>query len=265
MLIHRIAQTALFATAVFTLPQNLGADEVTIMPLGDSITAGFNGPPTDDRGSYRHELGTLLDNAGYDIDFVGEFQRGPDDPDHQGLSGATIDRMVRDFGPALATFQPDYALILAGTNNHGNGPDDDYFVGQYRDLVNMVRDNSADTKIIFATVPKFGYDRNPPASFWTREYVDFRNNETFPSMNRAINQVAGEFDDISVVDYYAIFDIETDLVSDAVHPNRLGHQKLANLFFGELSSQFSAVPEPSSFALLGLATCAIVTRRRRRM
>ena len=58
--------------------------------------------PTDERGSYRHELGTLLDQAGYDIDFVGEFQRGPDDPDHQGLSGATIGRMVNDFGAGVS-------------------------------------------------------------------------------------------------------------------------------------------------------------------
>jgi len=183
------------------------AEVVTIMPVGDSITAGYNGPPTELRGSYRQELGTLLSGAGIEHDFVGEFERGPGDNEHQGVSGASIGRMTLDYGPAIETYQPDYALVLAGTNNHFDEPNDAYFAQQYRDLLNTIRDNSPETTIVISTVPKFGYDRVPETSYWTNDFVDFRNDETFPSMNRAIRQVASEFQDVTVVDYYATFDI----------------------------------------------------------
>lgn len=240
------------------------ADTVTVMPIGDSITAGTNGSPSDLRGSYRYELGLLLGQAGIDVDFVGEFKRGLGDNDHQGVSGAPISAMVDNFGPAIAIHQPDYALVLAGTNNHFQGPDDEFFVENYTNLINTIRDNSPNTSIIISTVPKFGYDRIPETAYWTNEFVDFRNSETFPSMNRAIRQVANQFNDVAVVDFYAELDIQQDLVPDAVHPNLYGHQKLANLFYGELSSQISAVPEPASAVGLLVLSAGVLSRRRRR-
>ncbi|OYP35037.1 hypothetical protein CGZ80_13610 [Rhodopirellula sp. MGV] len=241
------------------------AAPVKIMSLGDSITAGYNGSPeTELRGSYRQELGTLLSQIGIDFDFVGEFQRGAGDNDHQGIGGYSIERMTAEYGPAVNLYQADYTLVLAGTNNHFAEPNREYYEETYRDLLQMVRDNAPDTSIIIATVPRFGYDRAPETSYWTESWVNERNDVRFPMMNQAIYDVAAEMGNITVVDYYSELDPTTDLISDGVHPNLYGHQKLANLFFGELSSQISAIPEPSIvFPMLAFGVMSTIRRRKR--
>lgn len=229
--------------------------DVVIMPFGDSVTAGFHGDPP---GSYRQELQTRLEGEGIAYDFVGQYSRGDKDPDHRGHSGAKIEYMIDNFGPAVAQFQPDFVLVLAGTNNHFSVPDFDAFFALYDKLVHTIIDNSPQSSIVISTVPKFGYDRvfSPLLTYWTDEWVDNRNAVTFPNMNAAIYAVADNYPNVEVVDFYSAIDISTDLSQDAVHPNLYGQQKLAKLFGDELLHQLSTVPEPrvGAYGLLLLLT-----------
>jgi hypothetical protein len=152
--------------------------------------------------------------------------------------------MTANYGSVVNENQPDFALILAGTNNHWQAPVFDDFVDRYDSLLRMIRDNSSQTSIIISTVPKFGYDR-PDTPYWTDEFVDTRNNILFPNMNLAINSVAERFDNVTVVDLYSEIDITTDLSVDGVHLNLYGQEKLGHLFGGEVIRQINAVPEPS--------------------
>ena len=67
---------------------------ITIMPLGDSLTAGDDPTrPTTSPQSYRGYLYNSLLAAGYDVDFVGSQQNeaiSGGDPDHEGHGGYTI-------------------------------------------------------------------------------------------------------------------------------------------------------------------------------
>src|SRR5690349_12885605 len=64
---------------------------VRVMPLGDSITDGFNVP-----GGYRVGLWQRLVSGGFSVDFVGTGFNGPaslGDHDHEGHSGFRIDQI----------------------------------------------------------------------------------------------------------------------------------------------------------------------------
>ena len=68
------------------------AEPLRIMPIGDSITTG-NDDSNLTPGGYRTTLYGLLNEAGYDFDFVGRMQDNPGpmpDNDHEGHSGITL-------------------------------------------------------------------------------------------------------------------------------------------------------------------------------
>jgi hypothetical protein len=65
--------------------------QITIMPLGDSITRGT--PGSADETGYRRRLYLLLQEYGYDVNFVGSLQNGllsDFDRDHEGHGGFSI-------------------------------------------------------------------------------------------------------------------------------------------------------------------------------
>lgn len=89
---------------------------LTIMPLGDSITAGY----FVGRGGYRELLRRELAAAGVAVEFVGRITDQSDDipaPAHEGYSGYTIRMIAEKAAEALDLFNPDVILLFAGTND----------------------------------------------------------------------------------------------------------------------------------------------------
>ncbi len=226
----------LFALTMVT--QSVFADYV-FMPIGDSITSGFHGTPA---GNYRDIMQSQLDRAGVEYDFVGQYKLGFLDKDHQGLAGADIAYMTNNWGRVVGRYQPDFALVLAGTNDHWSPPNFAAFYTLYDNLVNMIQTNSPHTSIIISTVPRFGYGGPPGANYWSNAWVNNRNSVVFPNMNAAIRAVAANHKNVTVVDFYSALSIKTDLASDGIHPNLYGQQKLAKLFGDEALRQISSPP-----------------------
>lgn len=100
---------------------------VPTMPLGDSITRGFNpGASVPDALSigYRASVYNTLRAAGLTIDFVGSQSAGDatlTDHDHEGHDGFTI-TSIRNGAPGwLAATNPQIVLLIAGTNDIASG------------------------------------------------------------------------------------------------------------------------------------------------
>src|SRR4051795_3827988 len=94
---------------------------VRVMPLGDSITDGFNVP-----GGYRIGLWSRMAAAGDTVDFVGSGANGPaalGDHDHEGHSGWKIRDLDANIDGWLRTQAPRTVLLHIGTNDI-NGNDD---------------------------------------------------------------------------------------------------------------------------------------------
>jgi len=89
---------------------------IQVMPLGDSLTAGY---PLEPELSYRKKLRDDLALAGFQIDYVGAFAEDMAQPlqdlAHQGQVGATIGQIAND--AAWQRFKPNLILLMAGTND----------------------------------------------------------------------------------------------------------------------------------------------------
>lgn len=208
---------------------------ITIMPFGDSITGGFHGS-ADERGSYRQYLEDHLIALDVDFDFVGNYSRrlnGIVDGDYQAVGGYNIETMVEEFGSAIYQYQPDFLLILAGTNNHWNEPDYNSFIERYESLVQLANTHSPDSQLIFATVPPLGCCWQEK-EYWTIDFVADRNETRIPNMNAALRAVAERHSNVAVVDYNAVFNVNMDLTNDQIHPNAHGQRKLGQSFLGAL-------------------------------
>ena len=208
---------------------------ITIMPFGDSITGGFHGG-VDERGSYRQYLEDQLTVLDVDFDFVGNHSRilnGIVDGDYQAVGGYKIETMVEEFGSAIYQHQPDFLLILAGTNNHWNEPDYESFLERYESLVQLANTHSPDSELIFATVPPIGCCWLEK-EYWTIDFVTDRNETRIPNMNAALQAVGERHSNVTVVDYHATVDVTMDLTNDQIHPNANGQRKLGQAFLSAL-------------------------------
>ncbi|MET9253966.1 GDSL-type esterase/lipase family protein [Streptomyces sp. NPDC003717] len=118
---HLVALPAVLACAVAALlgsAPTAGAESnggVRIMPLGDSITDGFNVP-----GGYRADLWQYLTADGHRDDFVGSQYNGParlGDHDHEGHSGWRIDQIDANAAGWVRSAAPRTVLLHIGTND----------------------------------------------------------------------------------------------------------------------------------------------------
>ncbi|MCT7956529.1 SGNH/GDSL hydrolase family protein [Laspinema palackyanum] len=120
-------------TRLFTTDEDV---PFKILPLGDSNTRGY--PNQASLGGYRTRLWErLVENNGFNIDFVGQANSGPANMDrnHEGRGGFTITQLIDNrtnpftgfnqptdplyttIEDALNYAQPDAVLLMAGTND----------------------------------------------------------------------------------------------------------------------------------------------------
>ncbi len=194
---------------------------LTIMAIGDSITAGSTGWAT-----YRCYLNGALDDDEVAFDFVGRYSAphrgGPYacptvfDEDHEALWGAHIQDVVVDVTASVEVLQPDVALVHLGTNDlsHGQGP-----AGTADELESFVAGLQAVSPDITILVAQI-IPCDTPAVWCT---------EDLPAFNDAVASFAGlSTDDSSVI----VVDMETGFnlsdLRDALHPTDAGDEIMAN-------------------------------------
>lgn len=122
-------------TAIASAPPSGAAPAVvvrpiTIMALGDSITAGVGPKGVDNgRAGYRLPLTRLLEAGGYGFKMVGDrsdYSGTLDVGDHEGWPGYVLRSFPSDPAPqllgdvtrrAVGTYRPSIILLMAGTND----------------------------------------------------------------------------------------------------------------------------------------------------
>ena len=247
------------------------ADLPKIMPLGDSITAGWNQP------SYRLPLYRALQAQNCQIDFVGQQTltsrsaespgRYPglhfptfsarshpgyaaeehwhpamgDDTDHEGYPGLKAAALLRRTWAAIRMAQPDYVLLHIGTNDILDAPD---FRHNKADMVKFAISIVGKINEIMAAV--FSSHRNPQdVKILLANLIptDPRKRQKFwidePALSRIltryINVLAENKNDprIILVDVASNFD-HVSMTTDGIHPNAEGEQFLADAWMQAL-------------------------------
>ena len=118
---HFLTSLSLLASTAVALPSLLeraspiSGKNVTLMPLGDSITWGMTDPNSN---GYRARLYSKLQTAGATpLDFIGSVRAGTfADPDNQGRIGYTVQQIASD-AASVANLRPNVVLLHAGTND----------------------------------------------------------------------------------------------------------------------------------------------------
>jgi lysophospholipase L1-like esterase len=190
-----------------------GGGPVRIMPLGDSLTDGFNVP-----GGYRIELWSLLAADGLCVDFVGSQSNGPSslpDRDHEGHSGWRVDQIAEAVVPWLRRSRPDVVLLMIGTNDVAQGYALDGAPDRLGALLDRILETQPEVRVVVASIPPI---RDPALERRVEAY------------NAALVGVAASKGArVSFVDAFAALG-EADLDPDGVHVNEVGHRKLAGVW-----------------------------------
>lgn len=191
---------------------------VRVMPLGDSITDGFNVP-----GGYRTDLWQKLQAGGHSVDFVGSVSSGPNDlgdRDHEGHSGWTIAQIDSNISGWLGTYAPETILLHIGTNDMYGG---DPAGAPYRlaALVDRITSQAPEAELFVATIT--------PLTCCDATVRQF--NAAIPGIVQDQVQ-AGH--NVHLVDMYSA--LTTADLADGVHPNAGGYSKMAAVWYEALLS-----------------------------
>lgn len=195
---------------------------VRIMPLGDSMTLGFS-VPTYFSG-YRDLLYALLDDEGYQVEFVGTLldTQNPSipDPDHEGHGGFRIDQIDSGIESWLNLIdEPDVILLMIGTNDFWQDYQTATAANRLASLVTKIAELRPFARILLTTLP-------PRTDSATLEAAQIQFNTAIGGIV-AQQQSAGR--QVYFVDIHQHLG-PGDLSSDGVHPNQAGYDKIANVW-----------------------------------
>ena len=190
-----------------------------VMPLGDSITDGYNVP-----GGYRIRLEDLVLADGLAIDFVGGLSNGPADlldQNHEGHSGWRIDQIQAIMSRRMTVFAPDIVLLHIGTNDVAQN----YAMGtagtRLTRLVNTITAANPDALVLVSTIIPFS------TPVYERRAV--RYNTTVASEVTALAAAGAH---VALVDLHSA--LTTADLADGVHPNQTGYDKMADGWYPPL-------------------------------
>jgi hypothetical protein len=274
-----VASGGVVAGFVF-LPTPLFAAPITIMPMGDSITVGVD-YTGNSSGGYRSPLYTDLTDAGLSVQFQGATDTSPTatlnstgNEYHNGygswhiqdltdnLNGAEQPTGDNNEGGYFLTGTgtrpaeyPNLLLLEIGTNDflqqQQTGID-----GRIDTLLTTIHTLSPSTTVLIAGCIPINNDAGFNAEIST--YDSYIENTLVPSLSytRYVNLYADFLnpDGSTNSSLYGV---------DNIHPVEAGYMEMASTWASAIEQQ-EGVPEPSSFAFIGVATVAGVAVRRRR-
>jgi lysophospholipase L1-like esterase len=187
------------------------------MPLGDSITAGYN---SSTGNGYRQPLAAALASQIGSLDFVGTQDDGiMADPDNEGHFGYRIDQIASLTNAALNTYKPNIVTLDAGINDLTQGYDISDAPSRLASLIDQILAAEPEATVLVATLI------NNPDPTTGSEVVTFNN--ALPAIIQA-RASAGKH--VYLVDMSAL----TTADIGGVHPNDAGYQLMANAWDGAI-------------------------------
>jgi hypothetical protein len=204
-------------------------EPVSIMPLGDSIT----GSP----GCWRGNLWDLIDEAGYEVDFVGSLSQACNptgsDPDHEGHGGFQVTQSVNNGSVRnwLERNTPDVLMMHFATNDVWSSIPPATILAAYTQIVADLRELNPDAVILVAQIIPLEPSN---CADCPRRAIDF--NAQIPAWAAGLTTAESP---IIVVDQHTGFNPAVDTY-DGVHPDEDGYVKLAANWFEALEPVLAA-------------------------
>jgi lysophospholipase L1-like esterase len=191
-----------------------------IMPVGDSITEGGKTFST-----YRVPLLEKLRAAGYHVEYVGSrTSPSPLGPlQHEGYSGKNAEFLAGVVGKSFHDHPADVVLLHAGHNHFASQKPVPGIVAALESMIATFRKENPHVIVLLAQVI-------PSAKLPKYAYI--------PELNQQIAKLAASLDTpaqrVVLVNQAQGFDPIEDTISDHVHPNARGAEKMASKWFDAL-------------------------------
>lgn len=204
-----------------------------IMPLGDSLTNGVTVS-----GGYRGRLEDLLIAAKRDFNFVGSLSSGPGDLEakrHEGHNGYRIDQIAASVQGWLSATNPEFVLLMIGTNDILQGYDVATAPERLSALIDQITANAPTSTLVVASIPPLS---DPILNAQAQQY-----NASIPAI---VDAKRNEGKNVLFVDANAV--LTTADLADGVHLTKSGYDKVADVWFAALDPIVPTRPPPPSFA-----------------
>ena len=186
-------------------------NSVRLLPLGDSITAGYLSSTGD---GYRGPLWDTLSGQISFVDFVGTQHGGSmSDPNEEGHYGWYITQIAGIATGVLQTFRPNVVTLHIGTNDLNGGRDVDAAPARLASLIDQIVAAAPDATVLVATLITA---ENSTTASRIAVY-----NAQIPGI---VQQRANAGKHVRVVD---MSHITTADLKDGLHPNDTGYAKMA--------------------------------------
>ncbi|KAK7229924.1 hypothetical protein V2G26_002094 [Clonostachys chloroleuca] len=198
-----------------------------IMPLGASITWGYL---SSTGNGYRQDLLESLNGAGYTVDYVGSQQSGTmADPDNEGYPGLRIEQVQTKAEENVPTYLPNVYTINVGTNDAVQNFDVPNAGSRMNDLLSYLWSATPEATVILSTL-----------IINLNATVDARAQTINTQLTSLASQLAGEGKRIVLADMHGSDGPQSDEMADSTHPNDVGYQKMANIWFREIQEASAA-------------------------
>ncbi|WP_269786394.1 ricin-type beta-trefoil lectin domain protein [Streptomyces guryensis] len=210
-----LVAVALGVTSAGAAPASAATNTpLRVMPLGDSITWGVG---SSTGNGYRGPLWNELTADGHPLDFVGTGRNGSmSDPDNEGHSGYRIDQIAALADATLTRYRPNVVTLHIGTNDLQGASEVNTAIARLKSLVNQITADVPDATVLVASLVV-------STSSSEEQFRGAYNQATRQIVSDA--QAAGKH--VAFVDMSSL---TTADLSDPLHPNDSGYQKMADAF-----------------------------------
>lgn len=188
------------------------------MPLGGSVTFGSG---SSHANGYREKLRQLLIDNGYTVQMVGSRRSGTMSNNHnEGWRGFRIDQIHNKAQKSIPLFRPNVVTINAGSNDCIQRFEIDSIGKRIDSLLEMTWDASPRSTIILSTLlPNLDMSVEAKILQTNAQYLDL------------VERKTDEGKRIKLVDMHTAAGPNLDNLVDGVHPDDLGYQKMALLWY----------------------------------
>lgn len=207
---------------IFAL-SNLGFGQVNkIMPIGDSITKGLG---SSDNSGYRNDLQSFLNIYSIDYDFVGsQSDGGFSDNQHEGHLQYTAAQINSNVDGWLDTYNPDYVLLLIGTNDIGANPIEN-ITTDIENILNKIHNHNSSINILLSSlIPSMNISKDNLITELTGKIKSLY--EKKKSENYQIRYIGANEIFKSNENWTAEY-----MAPDSIHPNDTGYSVMGEAFF----------------------------------
>jgi len=240
---RKIIRIGLLAVFLLPLTMHAGAEQkkqqrFTIMGLGDSITEG-----STSFTCYLYPLWEKLMNGGYEFDFI-----GPNNSPCRigtlstcGFGGKTVEFLDSKIDSLYRIYPADIVLLHAGHNHFIDEHPVPGMIAAYRSIISKVLAINPKAYIFMAEVipsgklPKYGY---------------------IPELNKQIAKMVKSIHSkqVVLVNQNKGFDWQRFTIADKVYPNKLGGERMANVWFKALKKILLPAPNTYTFDIVPYKT-----------